>query len=134
MGVNNRDDESLPQRHGLRRCVKDSGKQVGETAGNGRFNVLGLPGDLVLLVENGFALSVVQPECGVDLAPALHSLLIKFVSAASLTIEGGLEAIADMEQQVDGADGVGIGCNAFAVAVCLKVDDGCACRKDPPVH
>ena len=52
LSVYHRDDKSLPQRHGLRRGIKDAGKKVREAAGDGSFNVLGLSGNLVLLVEN----------------------------------------------------------------------------------
>ncbi len=134
MGVDHRNNEGVPEGHGLRRCIKDARQQIGETAGDGRFKVLGLPGDLVLFVENGFALAVVKPERGVDLTAAFDGLLVKLVGAAGLAVECGLETIADVEDEVDGADGVGVGGQAFAVPHSLKVKNGRSGGEDAPVH
>jgi hypothetical protein len=60
--------------------------------------------------------------------------LLKSVGAAFGAVEGGLKAVADVEDQVDGADGVGAGGDAFAVAVCFKMEHGGAGGKDAPVH
>ena len=47
-------------------------------------------------------------ERGVDLAAAFDGLLVELVGTAFGAIKGGLEAVADVEEQVDGADGVGV--------------------------
>ena len=122
-----------PSVHGLRRGVKDASEQVGEAAGDGRLKMLGLAGDHVFLVQDGFSLGVVQLERGVDLTAALDGLLVEFIGAALFAVEGGLEAVGDMEEQVDGADGVGVGGDALAVAVGLKVEYGGAGGKDSPI-
>jgi hypothetical protein len=59
-------------------------------------------------------------ERRVDLAAALDGLLVEVVGAALLAVKGGLEAVADVEEQVDGADGVGAGGDALAVAGASK--------------
>jgi hypothetical protein len=96
--------------------------------------MLGLAGDLVLLVEDRLALTVFEMEGGVDLAPALDSLLIEVVGAALGAVEGPTEMVADVKEKVDGAAGVGRCGDAFAVAVGFKVDDSRAGGKDSPVH
>ena len=102
--------------------------------GIGRLYVLGLPGNLVLLVENRLALGVVEPQRGVDLTPAFDGLLIEFVGAALFAVESRLEMIAHVEEQIDGAAGVGIGGQPFAIAHGFKVEYGRASGKNTPVH
>ena len=53
--------------------------------------------------------AVIELERGVDLAAALDGLLVEFVGAAFGAIEVRLELIAGVEEQVDGANGVGVG-------------------------
>ncbi len=76
---------------------------------------------------------VVELEGGVDLAAALHGLLVELGGAAVFAVEGGLEAVVDVKEQIDGADGVGVGGDALQVAALLKVEHGGAGGKDPPV-
>ncbi len=96
--------------------------------------MLGLAGHHVLFVEDGFAQSVVQPERGIDLAAAFNGLLVKLVGAALFAVKGGLEAVADVKQHIDGADGIRVGGDALAIARCLKVQNGRPGRKDAPVN
>ena len=96
--------------------------------------MLGLAGNLILFVQNGLSLAVVQLEGGVDLAAALDGLFVELVSTALLPVESGLEAVTHMEEKVDGADGVGVGGDAFAIASGLKVDDGRSGGKHTPVN
>jgi hypothetical protein len=60
-------------------------------------------------------------------------LLVKLVGAAFFPVNGGLEAVTDVEEHVDGANGVSVGSDAFAVAGCLKVENSCSGGKDAPV-
>ena len=62
--------------------------------------MLGLSGDHVLLVEDGFGLGVIELKRGVDLATAFDGLLVEFVGAALVAIEVRLEMIADVEEQL----------------------------------
>jgi hypothetical protein len=96
--------------------------------------VLGLAVDDVLFVEYGFGVSVVELESGVDLAAALDGLLVEFGSAALFAVERGLEAVADVEEQVDRANRVGVGGDALKAAVFFEVEDGGASGKDAPVN
>ena len=89
--------------------------------------------DLVLLVEDGFALAVIEPQGGVDLAASLDGLLIELVRAAGLAVEDGLETVAHMEEEIDGAAGFGIGGHALPIAIGLKVNHGYAGGKHAPV-
>ena len=75
-----------------------------------------------------------MPQRGVDLAAALDGLLVEVVGAALLAVEVGLEVVGDVKEQVDGADGVGRGGDALAIAGRLKVDDRRAGGKDTPIH
>ena len=79
-------------------------------------------------------MGVVQLKRGVDLAAALDGLLVELVGAALSTVEGGLKAVAHVKNQIDGADGVRVGGEALAVAVCSKVDHGGSGGKDTPVN
>ena len=74
----------LPTCHGLRGGIINARQQVGEAAGDAGFNVLGLPGNQVLFIQNRFALRVIELERGVDLAAAFHGLLIELIGAALL--------------------------------------------------
>ena len=75
-----------------------------------------------------------RQECGVDLTAALDGLLVELIGAAPFEVEGGLEAVIDVEQEVDGADSFGVGGDADAVAVCFKVEHGGPCGKDSPIN
>ncbi len=79
------------------------------------------------------ALAVVQLERRIDLAAAFDGLLVEVVGAALGAVEARLEAVADVEEQIDGADGVGAGGDVLAVACRLKVHHGCSGGKDTPV-
>ncbi len=68
-----------------------------------------------------------------DLAAALDGLLVEVVGAAPGPVEAGLEAVADVEEQVDGAAGVRVGVDALAVADGLKVQHGRSGGKNPPI-
>ena len=102
--------------------------------GIGNSTCLCLTGDHILLVEDRFGLGVIELKRGVDLAAALDGLLVEFIGAALVAIEVGLEMIADVEEQVDGANGVGIGGDPLPISDCLKVQNGRSGRKDTPVH
>jgi len=96
--------------------------------------VLGLPGDQVLLVQHGFALAVVQLECRTHLAAALRGLLLELVGAALFAVEVRLEAVADVEEQIDGPDSVGAGRQVLVIARRFKVQHGGPGGEDPPIH
>jgi len=133
LGIGDLNHEALADRHGLRGRIEQSVEQVGDAAGNLRFSVLGLPGDLVFFVENGLALPVVEAQRGVYLAAAFDGLLVELVGAAALAVEGGLKVVAHVEEHVDCADGVGAGGQALAVAYRLKAQHSRSSGKDAPV-
>jgi hypothetical protein len=132
-GVDDRNHEALADFHGLRRSIEDACQKVGEAAGDGHLHVLILAGDHVLFVEDGLELGVVQTQGGIDLAAAFDGLLVEFVGASLGGIERGLEMVADVEEQIDGAGGVGVGGDALAIALGLEVNYGCSGGKYAPV-
>jgi hypothetical protein len=131
--VHNGNDKALANFHGLRRGVVNAGQQIRKAARDGGLNVLGLACDLVFLVEDGLALPVIHSQGGVDLAAAFDRLLVELVGAAFVAVKCGLETVAYVKQQIDGANGVRIGGDAFAVAGRLKVQDRSASGENPPV-
>jgi len=65
----------------------------------------------------------------------LDGLLVELGGAAGWRGQRWIEKqVADMEDQIDGANGVGVGGQALVVAVGLKVEHGGSGGKDPPVH
>src|SRR5579863_1381580 len=95
--------------------------------------MLGLAGNEILFVEDGFGLAVIHAQGGVDLAAALDGLLVELIAAALGAIEGGLKAIGDVEDEIDGAGSVGVGADALAIAGLLKMQDRGSGRKDAPI-
>src|SRR5579863_4105093 len=95
--------------------------------------MLGLAVDEVFLVEDGLGLFVVELEGGVDLAAALDGLLVELGRAALGAVEAGLKLVRDVEEEVDGAGGVGVGGDLFAVTGGLEVEDGGSGGEDAPV-
>jgi len=69
-----------------------------------------------------------------DLAAAFDSLLVEIVSAAFVAVKTGLEAVGDVEEQVDGSAGVGAGGEVFAIAIGLKAHYGSSSGKDTPIN
>ena len=133
-GVDDGEHEALTNIERLRGGIENSGQQIGNAAGDRLLNVLGIPFDEVLLVEDGFLRAVVKPERGIHLTAALHGLLIKLVGAALGAVESRLEMVADMEEQVECANCFRRGGDFFAVALGLEVQDRGAGWKDPPVN
>ncbi len=117
----------------LRRGVEHSREQICHAAGNRGLYVLGLACDQILLIEDRLRLGVVHLERGVDLAAALDGLLVKLIGAALCPIEVRLELVAGVEEQVDGADGVGVGGELLAIAGRLKMDDCGSGGENAPV-
>ena len=133
-GVKNRDLKTLAYLQWLRRSVKNCGKKIRDTGRNRGFLMFADARYEVFLIEDRFALSVVELQIAIDLAAAFDELFTEFRGATGAAIKGGLEAITDPINEIDGADGVtGYG-DALHVTIGFLMKCYRAGGKDAPIH
>ena len=93
-----------------------------------------MSGGQILLVEDRFAIGIVQLQDRIDLPPAFDGLLVELGSAALFAVKSRLKLVADAKEQIDRADRVCRRGQMLLGPIGFQMQHRGRRRKDSPVH